>query len=76
MADPVQRFDIPTKPSLIEGFRAFRSYYPKHDVVDGGFWLTDRHHGSTEARAASQEGRQGRAKSRVIWQNSVHSERF
>lgn len=29
MADPVQRFDIPTKPSLIEGFRAFRSYLEK-----------------------------------------------
>lgn len=26
MADQVQRFDIPTKPTLIEGFRAFRSY--------------------------------------------------
>ncbi len=28
-------------------------YYPKHDGVDGGFWLTDRHHGSAAARGAS-----------------------
>ena len=25
-ADQVQRFDVPTKATLIEGFRAFRTY--------------------------------------------------
>lgn len=25
----IQRFDIPTKPTIIEGFRAFRSYLEK-----------------------------------------------
>lgn len=25
----IERFDIPTKPTLIEGFRAFRSYLEK-----------------------------------------------
>ncbi len=29
MADPVQPFDIPTQPTLIECFRAFRSYLEK-----------------------------------------------
>jgi hypothetical protein len=26
---PVQRFDIPSKPTIIEGFRAMRSYFEK-----------------------------------------------
>lgn len=29
MADSVQRFHVPTKPTIIEGFRAFRSYLEK-----------------------------------------------
>jgi len=61
-------------------------------VVDGGFRLTERTTvlrkpeaqvfpageltQPTEARGASREGRQGRAKGRVMWQNSVHSERL
>ena len=29
MSKQVQRFDIPSKPTIIEGFRAMRSYFEK-----------------------------------------------
>lgn len=52
------------------------SHYPEHDVVDSRFQMTDIRPVHTEARGASREGRQGRAKSRVVWQKSFGSDRL
>lgn len=35
MAESIQRFDIPTKPTLIETYRAFRGYLEKTAAARG-----------------------------------------
>lgn len=35
MADAMQRFDVPTQPTLIETYRAFRSYLERTAAAQG-----------------------------------------